>query len=348
VGAAVLAVSAGVAIALVEAWARTAHPFGIQYYVETNRYLNEAIRIVPEAARPDGRIFENRPSTRLELVDFEFCTDAAGLRAPAPLEATPPPGPERLRLLFLGDSVTLGWGVDDEDTWIRTLEREGRAADGRSLTTLNAGHLMYNTVQQADWLDAHGVALAPDAVVLTFVTNDVEDDHWALYQEIRSAAEAAAAGAEEPLSARLTRWWTELLPGTRRLYLFTRERAAVRSGGGIEADVDVERLPGYEEGWARCERALERVRARCASLGVPLLVLDHTTPRIPAVRRWCERNGVSWADLSFTAAEWAEDVRVSAADSHANSRGHRYQFEKARAALVDAGLLAPAATEDAR
>lgn len=343
VRAGILLLSGLVALAALETWTRKAHPFGIQYYAETNRYLNESIQILPEATSPTGRIFENRPASRLELARFELCTDGVGLRAPAPTDAVPParePGGP-LRLLFVGDSVTLGWGVDDQDTWIRRLEREASAADGRSLECMNAGHLMYNTTQQADWVDAHAAALAPDAVVLTFVANDVEDDHWGLYQQLVSAQADAAAGAEETLGRRLIRMWSEHLPGTRRLWLFTQERIATRRAVR-NGPVVVEEVPGYAEGWERCSTALERARARCDALGIPFIVFDHTTPRIDAVRSWCEANEVPWFDHRFTPEQWEQDVRVSLADSHANPLGHRFLFEAAWRSLAEAGLLSTA------
>ena len=336
---AVLLLSLALALALVEVWARTQHPFGIQYYAETNHYLNGSIQIVPEATRPDGRIFENRPTTTLELARFRFATDAAGLRAPE-ADDTPLPSPrldQHLRLLFIGDSVTLGWGVDDTDTWIRTLEREARGRDGRPLECLNAGHLMYNTVQEADWLEAHAAGLQPEVVVLTFVSNDVEDDHWALYQEIVEAQARTDQAQSEPLGQKLTRLWAENLPGTRRLWLFARERMGARHHQAEQ--VVVEDIPGYRAGWARSEAALERARREAERLGARFVVFDHSTPRIDAVREWCEEHGVPWFDFTFTPSEWARDVRVSKADSHANPLGNRYLFQKAWRALAELDLL---------
>lgn len=332
-----LGVSGLLALGALEVWARTAHPFGIQYYAETSRYLGASIQLPPEAAHPAGRVFENRAGNCLELVDFSFCTDANGLRRSASADPAATPDEGSKRILFLGDSVTLGWGVDDEDSWVRTLEREGEAADGRPLACLNAGHLVYNTVQQADWAAAHAERLRPEAIVLTFVTNDVQDDHWALYQELVAAQSGDAA--ELSPGQRLAVLWSDRLPGTRRLWLFARERMRARSEA--EADeVPVEDHPGYDEGWARCEGALQRLHAQARALGVPLLVFDHTTPRIPAVQRWCEASGVPWFDLNFTPEEWAEDVRVSKADSHANALGNRYLYAKAHRALAAQGLLA--------
>ena len=74
--------------------------------------------------------------------------------------------------------------------------------------------------------------------------------------------------------------------------------------------------------------------------GIPFVVLDHTTPRIPDVARWCGANDVPCYDLAFSDEEWARDIRNSVADSHANPLGNRLLANKALAALRDAGLLA--------
>ncbi|MFT5290456.1 MAG: hypothetical protein ACI8QS_002537 [Planctomycetota bacterium] len=332
--------SAVLVLAFVEAWARTASPFGIHYYVETSSYLGRAVQFPGDAIHPGGRIFENKPGGQLDLRRFGFHTDGDGLRDGVPNEDR---RPERrdgdpLRLLFLGDSVTLGWGVNDEDSWIRTLERNTRGIGGRELDCLNAGHLIYNTLQQADWFDAHGARLAPDAVVLTFVTNDVQDDHWALYQEVQAAAEQANGNSTVSFGDKLERFWNTNFPGIRRLLIFVRERQGARQDAQLEAIV-VEEFPGYDEGWARCEAGLNRVLKQAKSLGISLIILDHGTPPIGAVQAWCDANSVPWYDFTFTPEEWAQDVRVSPADSHANPLGNRFLFQKAWAALADNKII---------
>jgi lysophospholipase L1-like esterase len=336
VPAGLVLLSLALALVLAEAAVRHLNPYGVSYYRDTNRYLNEAIELPPDAARPDGRLFQNRPNARMDLPDFTFRTNALGLRSGASdggIGVEPDPG--RARALFLGDSVTLGWGVDDAVTWVRTIEREARFADGRPLECLNAGHLQYNTVQELDWLRTFGPALRPDAVVLTFVVNDL-DDMWAAYLEFQRAA-AVPPTAAQRAKGRILGW----IRGLHGLYHFFASRADARTSDELKLE-RVEDAPEYEARWARTVEALDGMRATCAELGAPFVVLDHTTPRIPDVRRWCEDRGVAWYDLTFTDAEWARDVRNSLADSHANELGNRILADKALPALRDAGILAEA------
>jgi hypothetical protein len=335
------ALSLGVALVCAELVVRELDPFGISYYRDTSRYINEAIQLLPaEEIVPESRIFQNRPGVHLELRTFDYATDELGLRCPAPGEDSgrTPPDAKAMRILFLGDSVTLAWGVDDRDSWIRLLERRETARDGRPLTCLNAGHLQYNTVQEADLFEAFGAALRPEAVVLTFVSNDVTDDPFDAFTRLMQAIESAQAetGLDAALRqrrARLTGWFW----GLRGVLEYRRLIAQEPEEG--EVPPAIEDVPGYAEGWARCRSGLERILAKTRELGVPLVVLDHGKPRIAAVRAWCEASGVPWYDFTFTDEEWAEGLRNSGADAHANPRGNERLYEKARAALLAEGWL---------
>lgn len=327
-----------------EALIRATDPFGISYYRDTNRYFNEAIDIPPDAGRPDGRLFQNRRGIELSFTDFDFTTNALGMRSSRTDDGVTVDrsgaSAGRSRVLFLGDSVTLAWGVDDGDSWIRTLEREARAADGRPLECLNAGHLQYNTIQESDWLATFGPHLQPDAVVLTYVVNDL-DDAWAVYEEwqaLLAAGEAAEGpGGVELARQKLLTWFR----GIHGLWHFFDSRREAQTVGEMKLE-RVEDAPGYAERWPLSEAALDRIAGFCAERGIPFVVLDHTTPRIPGVRAWCEGSGTPYYDFTFTDAEWERDIRNSLADSHANALGNRLLAEKALAALRDAGLLAEA------
>ena len=331
--AALALTSLALALIVAEIAVRRLNPYGISYYRDTNRYLNEAIELTGED-RPEGRIFHNRPSVALTYPDFEFRTNALGLRTGRTGDDVAlAPDPERARVLFLGDSVTLGWGVDDEDTWIRTLEREARFADGRPLQCLNAGHLQYNTLQELDWLRAFGVHLAPNAVVLTFVVNDL-DDAFGLYQEYMRML-ATPPGFAERAKGRVLAWFRGL--HGLATFLASRDDAKSVDELKIERPEDTDQ---YQERWPIAEAALDDMRATCEQLGARFAVLDHTTPRLPGVRAWCEANDVPYVDFAFTEDEWARDIRNSLADSHANPLGNRILADKALAGLAAAGILA--------
>jgi lysophospholipase L1-like esterase len=335
------------ALVLAEALVRATDPYGISQYKDVNRYFNEAIRIAsaPDGSVPaDGRIFEHRPELALALRRFALHTDARGLRVGAggrPSAAERAGAQAPLRILCLGDSVTLAWGVEDEHSWVRLLEREGRTPDGRRLHCDNGGHLQYNTLQQADLFAAKAAELEPHAVVLTFVSNDLEDA-YATFLELQAAqARLQASGG---FALRRALWlgrMREHFRGLRGLVHLAHELRNPLPAAHRNL-TRVEDAPGYAQGWERVELGLERIRARCAERGIPLVVLDHGNPRVAQVRAWCAAHAVPWYDFVFDEAEWARDIRNSRADSHANALGNRILADKALAALAHAGWLAPA------
>jgi lysophospholipase L1-like esterase len=340
---ALTALGAGLGLAAAELTVRAVDPYGASYHRDTHRYLLEAIRLPPEAARPDGRLFENAPARELVARTSTFSTDGAGLRAPAATDALPTlpraaASDVGARILFLGDSVTLGWGVDHADTWVARLEDLARAPGGGAVETLNAGHLQYTTVQEVDWFLSNGVRLEPDVVVLVPVVNDLEDN-FALFQALMSA-EQERAGRGPTLAERLAGLASRHLHGLRSV---AAHRRAVRAAAvpAPDAGVPIEEREAYRACWPRTRAALDALAAACSERGTPLLVLDHTVPRLPGYRAWCEERGVPWYDFTFTAEERAQGVENSAADAHANPRGNAFLAEKALAALAAEGHVQP-------
>jgi lysophospholipase L1-like esterase len=103
-------------------------------------------------------------------------TDEHGFRRPsAALEAARRPG-ER-RVVALGDSLTLGWGVAEDATWparLETLLREG--CPGSPATVWNAGVGNSNTAMERARYERLAAPLAPEWLVLGYFVNDAEPD----------------------------------------------------------------------------------------------------------------------------------------------------------------------------
>lgn len=84
------------------------------------------------------------------------------------------------RVLFLGDSVTWGWGVNDGERFCDLLDAELRP----KLEVIDAAVPGYGTDQELWTLEARGDALQPDLVVLVFILNDVLDCDESLRYEM--------------------------------------------------------------------------------------------------------------------------------------------------------------------
>jgi len=96
---------------------------------------------------------------------------AAGIRDRDDVGHQKPSG--QRRIVCIGDSFTFGWGVRDEDGWVRLLERELRAG-GQDVRTVNCGAAAALCVDEYAWgLRNRFGAFQPDAVVVTLCLNDL-------------------------------------------------------------------------------------------------------------------------------------------------------------------------------
>jgi lysophospholipase L1-like esterase len=75
------------------------------------------------------------------------------------------------RILFLGDSITLGLAVNEEYTFVRLVEGMARG-DGLRWETVNAAVNGLGTNGELAVLNETGLSLSPDVVVLGFYLND--------------------------------------------------------------------------------------------------------------------------------------------------------------------------------
>ena len=127
----------------------------------------------PELYRPvdDPRVlFEPRPSFDGFSEGVWLTTNSRGLRE-RDLPLQKPPGTRRV--VVLGDSVTFGAGVKDDEPFPRLLEAAVNAGGAGPIQTVNTGVVGYNTVQEQARLERAGLPYQPDVVVLTFVVNDL-------------------------------------------------------------------------------------------------------------------------------------------------------------------------------
>jgi lysophospholipase L1-like esterase len=122
---------------------------------------------------------KNRPGARGFITcpeyDMEFVISSRGLRdREIPYEK--PVGTSRV--LCLGDSFTIGFGVRAEETYPKVLERRLAAEDysGRAWEVLNAGVGGTGTAHQLAFYLEEGRRYEPDVVVLAVCANDFWDN----------------------------------------------------------------------------------------------------------------------------------------------------------------------------
>lgn len=105
---------------------------------------------------------------RLSRMDVPIRTNSLGFRGEE--VEMPKPGGE-LRILALGDSITWGDYLLEQDVWTSRLEQRLREA-GENARVLNAGVGDIGIREEIDILRSPGISTEPDVVILAFYLND--------------------------------------------------------------------------------------------------------------------------------------------------------------------------------
>ena len=78
------------------------------------------------------------------------------------------------RVLFRGDSLTLGWGVPFDRIFTKLLERKFYELSNTPTDVLNSGVGNYNSEQEYTYYRIEGFKYNPDHVMLLYFINDAE------------------------------------------------------------------------------------------------------------------------------------------------------------------------------
>ena len=115
-----------------------------------------------------------KPGSHYEWQGIPVDINSHGLRGP---ETTYEKPPNMFRILNLGDSVVMGWGTREEDTYGRQLEQLLNAQGGadRRYEVINAGVPGWNLENALAYLQAEGLKYEPDLILLDLTTaNDIK------------------------------------------------------------------------------------------------------------------------------------------------------------------------------
>ena len=134
-----------------------------------------------------------KPGSHYEWQGIPVSINSRGLRGPE----TPYDKPTATyRILNLGDSVAMGWGVREEETYGRRLEAalNAQATGGMRYEVINAGVPGWNLANALAYVQAEGVKYQADLILLDLTTaNDINgrnallaDDYPPLIQWLRT------------------------------------------------------------------------------------------------------------------------------------------------------------------
>lgn len=247
-----------------------------------------------------ARNYEGEHVTRTFTVPLR--TNSLGLRD----REYGPPGPEMLRIYFLGDSFIFGNRVPLEDTVTKVLERQlATRLAPRVVEVVNGGMPGYSTVQEYKFFEETVDHIRPNLVLLALcVGNDVWDNLLYAERNIVDGGGGSWRGGGGGLRARLT-----LLLKHSDLYLLIR-RTYNELFRGSEVEVrhqerPPERIP---EGLQLTEKAVLDMAAAARRRGAQFAVLlipvqDRIIPLATQhelnerFRAFAERNGIPVYDL---------------------------------------------------
>jgi len=166
-------ISLAVGLGLGEILVRAAFHGSMDFDMEMWKYATQ-IKVPSDDPRV---VHEHRPNGKAFLMGVEVTTNSFGLREGERTKAKPP---GVYRIIALGDSITMGWGVPQDMTYPAQLERKLNAQppkgfpEGLRYEVLNLGVGNYNTAQEVMRLRNIGLAFDPDLIILGYFINDAE------------------------------------------------------------------------------------------------------------------------------------------------------------------------------
>ena len=164
----VLFISLFFSLLLIEVILRLTYPLYSNYAMEMWRY---GVNLKKQAF--DRAItHEHIPSKSFRFYGVEIKTNSLGLRSDREYLV---PKPQNIkRILVLGDSITMGWGVSFKETYPYILETLINKGSKLNFEVINSGVGNYNSASELSALKRLS-ALEPDMIILGFYINDLED-----------------------------------------------------------------------------------------------------------------------------------------------------------------------------
>ncbi len=248
-------------------------------------------------------------------------TNSHGLRGPE--LATPKP-PGESRILFLGDSIVFGFGLEEAEGIVpQTQQAIHRQPDGQDTICINAGVSGYGTWQERSYLEEEGLELEPSAVVLgVSLQNDVLDEVLSRPNELaRKPIEFEFSNSSHwsglvraAKSIRARRAWNEKI--NRISWEANPQREALlREHRSFRAVFNEPMLDEFRIARDRVLAELGRVANICAARRIPFAIVLFS----PRERAQPDMESVQ-PERAF--AEWARANGVPMLDMHAALVGH--------------------------
>lgn len=161
-----VALSVFISFLLLEVGTRMVIDNGLVYELEMWKYAKN----VKTAVDDPNLGHRHQSNAEADLMSVPVRTNDFGFRGPK-IDQQKADGVARLA--FVGDSITFGWGVKEEETFahqaVEILQKQGYKVDG-----FNQGIGNYNTTQELVLFKDVGKPMDPDLILLAYFINDAE------------------------------------------------------------------------------------------------------------------------------------------------------------------------------
>ena len=285
------------------------------YDIEMWRYSKE----LKERSSEPMLDFEHRPNSQALLQSVTIRINEAGLRG----GPVPPAATGQRRILFLGSSITLGWGVPEDLTFSMLVEK-GLREHGVDAVVMNAGIGNYNTVRYVHRFLSRLTELAPtDIVVQAFVRDG----------EVLAPADANVLLRNSELAMTLWIAFHRLFDAGGEGALEAHYHAAYQPGGAGMRDMETAFAALANYAHARNIRLYMVMTPDVHNLENYQLQFVHDI-----FSRIATRYGYRYLDLRpFLGSMTPEQLWAMPGDPHPNAQGHRIMADAFLPVLLEAG-----------
>jgi hypothetical protein len=279
----------------------------------------------------------------------QFRINAQGMRADEDFAYDKPPGTKRV--LCLGDSYTIGYEVEAEQCFANLLADHLNESDDACVQVLNAGVSGFGNAEEAIYLERELLKYKPDAVVVSFFINDLDDNVRSGLFDVAAGQLVSAGESYVPLGAAgnflnrnmLCSFLSEHSNAFALLKevvtKFVKSQLIKKSLEGVAKDP----LGADDHRAVLAVKILDRIYAICHSRGIPLIVQNipwgvngrRLVDHFPKDGFDLDRAGLHYiAAKDFLAPHFGE-VQLY----HARSHGHWTPFAHALSAKRLAGVV---------
>ncbi len=248
-----------------------------------------------------------------------------------------PDDADAMRIAFLGDSITFGAGVEQEDCFVHQVELQLNASNSRRFVTFNMGLPGTDPTQQLDFYLRTRQALQPQLLIHVLYPNDLGHDLYDDLKRIHAMQNRRSIWAQE--------WRVWRLFEERRRSHEVRQRTLDYFRGGSSPFQREQAWTGLKAAVQAIEDAAAQDHTVYAIVMFPWLYALEDYPLADVhqgVRQMASTWKIPFLDLLDAFKPYdARSLRISVIDEHPATAGHTIAAQAITKWLREAGLLVP-------